>query len=183
MQEIDNLITTLENYKISSSQDSDFTQQIIDWIKKYREFAFVKANLEGHITGSMMITNPAKTKVLLMLHKKFQRWQQFGWHCDGDTDVRNVAIREFHEESGIIQDPKILDPLFQIDIHDIPIDKKLTPSHKHFDIMFLGIIDENIPFFRQESEVDDIRWFDIEWIEKYVEKEIFQRIQKIHIFL
>ena len=55
----------------------------------------------------MIITNPEKTKVLLMLHKKFQRWQQFGGHCDGEIDVRNVAIREFHEESGITLEPEL----------------------------------------------------------------------------
>jgi 8-oxo-dGTP pyrophosphatase MutT (NUDIX family) len=56
----------------------------------------------------MMITNPERTKVLLMLHKKFQRWQQFGGHCDGETDVRSVAIREFHEESDILAEPEII---------------------------------------------------------------------------
>ena len=54
-----------------------------------------------------MIVNPEKTKVLLMLHKKFQRWQQFGGHCDGEIDVRNVAVREFHEESGITLEPEL----------------------------------------------------------------------------
>jgi hypothetical protein len=36
------------------------------------------------------------------------------------------------------------------------------PEHKHFDILYLGIISEDTPFSRQESEVDDIRWFDLE---------------------
>ena len=55
-----------------------------------------------------MIANPERTKVLLMLHKKFGRWQQFGGHCDGEVDVRNVALREFHEESGILVEPEII---------------------------------------------------------------------------
>ncbi len=117
-----------------------------------------------------------------MLHKKFQRWQQFGWHCDGDTDVRNVAIREFHEESGIAVEPTILWDIFMVDVHDIPVDKKGTPPHKHYDVMYLWVIAEDIPFVRQESEVDDIRWFDIDVIENDIEYEIFQRIQKIKTF-
>jgi hypothetical protein len=68
------------------------------------------------------------------------------------------------------------------DIHDIPLDKKGTPPHKHFDIVYLGIIPEGTPFSRQESEVDDIKWFDIDGIEDYVEVEIFQGIQKIKTF-
>jgi len=108
--------------------------------------------------------------------------QQFGWHCDGEIDVKNVAIREFHEESGIAVEPTIIWDIFMADIHDIPLDKKGTPPHKHFDIVYLGIIPEGTPFSRQESEVDDIKWFDIDGIEDYVEVEIFQGIQKIKTF-
>jgi 8-oxo-dGTP pyrophosphatase MutT (NUDIX family) len=72
----------------------------------------------------MMIANPEKTKVLLMLHKKFQCWQQFGGHCDGETDVRGVAVREFHEESGISLEPEISPDLFHVEVHDIPLDRK-----------------------------------------------------------
>jgi 8-oxo-dGTP pyrophosphatase MutT (NUDIX family) len=55
-----------------------------------------------------MITNPSRTRVLMMFHLKLQMWLQFGGHCDGDTDIRRVAIREFHEESGIIIEPEIV---------------------------------------------------------------------------
>lgn len=72
----------------------------------------------------MIITNPERTKVLLMLHKKFQRWQHFGGHCDGEIDVRNVAIREFHEESGIEIEPEIYPGILHVDVHNVPIDSK-----------------------------------------------------------
>jgi hypothetical protein len=68
------------------------------------------------------------------------------------------------------------------DIHDIPLDKKGTPPHKHFDIMYLGTIPEDTPFSRQELEVDDIRWFDIDGIGQYVEPDMLQRIEKIRQF-
>lgn len=129
----------------------------------------------------MVIMNPSRTKVLLMLHKKFKRWQQFGGHCDGEIDVRAVAIREFHEESGIDTEPTIIGNIFLADVHDVPLDAKWRPPHYHFDIMYLGIIGEHVPFSRQESEVDDIRWFPIEWIDKYVEEDMVNRINKIKI--
>lgn len=47
----------------------------------------------------MLMTNPSRTRVLLMFHKRFQTWSQFGGHCDGEIDIKNVALREFHEES------------------------------------------------------------------------------------
>ena len=159
---LEQLIILLKDYFLSSPEDREATMKIIEWIEQYREFAFVKDNLEGHLTGSMIITNPERTKVLLMLHKKFQRWQQFGWHCDGEIDVQSVALREFHEESGIITEPEISGEIFHVDVHDVPLDAKGRPPHFHFDILYLGIVPEDTVFTRQESEVDDIRWFTLD---------------------
>jgi 8-oxo-dGTP pyrophosphatase MutT (NUDIX family) len=72
----------------------------------------------------MFIVNPEMTKVLLMLHKKFGRWQQFGGHCDGETDVRSVAIREFHEESGVEESIEVIPGIFHVGVHDVPLDAK-----------------------------------------------------------
>jgi NADH pyrophosphatase NudC (nudix superfamily) len=38
----------------------------------------------------------------------------------------------------------------------------------HYDIRFLGVIDENSEIIRQEDEVDDIKWFLLEDIEKII---------------
>jgi 8-oxo-dGTP pyrophosphatase MutT (NUDIX family) len=179
---LNSLISSLKKHAEKFPGEKHASEQIIAWIGKHWEFAFVKENLDGHLTGSMMITNPARTKVLLMLHKKFQRWQQFGGHCDGEIDVRAVATREFHEESGISIEPEIIWDIFLVDIYDIPLDAKWRPPHHHSDIMYLGVISEDTPFIRQESEVDDIWWFDIEGIEKYVTSGMVQRIQKIKNF-
>lgn len=102
------LISSLQSHAERVSEDRTACERTIAWIREHGESAFIKENLEGHLTGSIMITNPERTKVLLMLHKKFQRWQQFGGHCDGETDVLGVAIREFHEESGISLEPEIV---------------------------------------------------------------------------
>lgn len=116
-----------------------------------------------------------------MFHKKLQFWLQFWGHADGEVDILNVAIREFHEESGIDMEPMMIDWIFNADVHDIP-ENRWVPSHKHLDILYLGIIPEDTPFSRQESEVDDIRWFDIEWIEKYIgEKRMLDMIEQIKI--
>lgn len=142
---------------------------------------------DGHITASMLVMNPEKTKVLLMFHKKLQRWLQFGGHSDDSPDVLETAIREFHEESGIIEEPEIFSyhgwdilPIFDLDIHDIPPDAKGRPKHKHYDIRFLGMIPDTVVLSRQLDETDDMRWFDIEGIEKYIEeKNLLRMIEKI----
>lgn len=168
---IPSLISSLQKHAQDFPLEKSYTDQTIDWIRQYGEFAFVKDNTLGHVTGSMLITNTERTKVLLMFHKKLQFLVQFGGHCDGEMDVLAVAIREFHEESGIEIEPVVLAGIFDIHVHDIPIDKKGTPPHIHHDILYLGSIPEDTPFARQESEVDDIRWFDIDGMEKYIAEE------------
>ena len=159
---IDQLIHSLQLHAELYPSEADSAEQSIAWMEQFQEFAFVKENLAGHVTASMFITNPERTKVLLMLHKKFQRWQQFGGHCDGEIDVRNVAIREFHEESGILTEPEMSDTIFHVYVHDVPLDAKGRPAHHHYDILYLGTIPEDTLFSRQESEVDDIRWFSLD---------------------
>jgi 8-oxo-dGTP pyrophosphatase MutT (NUDIX family) len=178
---METLIASLQEYGNLNAQNQSKADDIIDWITKYGEFAFQRENLDGHITGSLLIMNEKKTKVLLMFHKKLQMWLQFGGHADGEIDIQNVAIREFHEESGIDIEPTMMDDIFNVDVHDIP-ENRWTPPHKHLDILYLGIIPEDTPFSRQESEVDDIRWFDLEWIEKYIgEKRMLDMIEQIKI--
>lgn len=96
---LEQLILSLQDHITAFPEDREATEKVIGWIEQYQEFAFVKENLLGHITGSLFIVNPSRTKILLMFHKKLQMWIQFGGHADGKVDIRNVAVREFHEES------------------------------------------------------------------------------------
>lgn len=173
------LISSLLIHGQTDPSEKEFCDEIISWIEKYQDFAFLKDNTHGHITASMMITNPEHTRVLLMFHKKLQMWVQFWGHCDGEIDTLSVAIREFHEESGISFEPTLVGGIFHVDVHNIP-EYRTTAKHKHYDIMYLGEIPDTIEFSRQEAEVDDIRWFDIDGIENTLwEKWMVSRIQKI----
>lgn len=175
------LISSLKDHKNLENEDAISTWAVIDWIEKHGDFAFVKENLEWHITGSMFIVNPEMSKVLLMLHKKFGRWQQFGGHCDGETDVRSVAIREFHEESGVEESIEVIPGIFHVGVHDVPLDAKWRPPHFHFDIMYLWILWEDVTLSHQISEVDAIAWFDLEAALTINDEDLMHTlIQKIH---
>src|SRR5687767_14269611 len=124
-------------------------------IKKLREFiashpdCFSRTLLEGHVTASGLVVTEDFEQVLLTHHKKLGTWLQLGGHCDGDSEVQNVALRECQEESGLT-DLKIFDPcpyfnsisfsplFFDIDIHTIP-ERKNEPNHIHYDIRYLVV--------------------------------------------
>lgn len=174
------LFLSLQEHSQKFPIQKDNCEMVIALINKYSTGAFQNQNWDGHITCSMLITNIEKTRVLLMFHKKLQFWLQFGGHSDGDSDTLATAIREFHEESGIQIEPEIIWWIFDVDIHDIPVDLKWRPVHQHYDILYLASIPEDTPFDMQVEEVDDIRWFDIESISEYVgEKRMLDMMEKI----
>lgn len=46
----------------------------------------------AHITGSAIIMDVRQGRVLLMLHRKLNRWVQPGGHGDGETDPADIAL-------------------------------------------------------------------------------------------
>jgi 8-oxo-dGTP pyrophosphatase MutT (NUDIX family) len=100
------------------------------------ETCFERDSLKGHITGSAWLIDPSETYVLLTHHKKLGKWLQLGGHCDGNLDVRKVALKEAKEESGISNIAFVNDAIFDLDIHEIPTYRNI-PAHLHYDVRFL----------------------------------------------
>jgi len=79
MEKFTQLIASLENHAKLFPEEKDCSERIIAFLEKNREKSFHNWHWDdGHITASMMIVNPERTKVLLMFHKKLQKWLQFG---------------------------------------------------------------------------------------------------------
>ena len=97
---------------------------------------FSRAQEEAHFTGSAVVCDPEGERVVLVHHRKLQRWLQLGGHADGDRDLARVALKEAEEESGltglVLDDPAI----FDIDKHWIP-ERKDVPGHWHYDVRFV----------------------------------------------
>ena len=89
----------------------------------------------GHFTGSAWLVDRSGERVLLTHHKKLGLWLQLGGHADGDADLRAVALREAHEESGLTD--LVIEPaIFDLDCHLIPPHKGDT-EHFHYDVRFV----------------------------------------------
>jgi 8-oxo-dGTP pyrophosphatase MutT (NUDIX family) len=110
----------------------------------------------GHLTGSVLITDPMATHVLLMLHRRVGLWLQMGGHCEpGDRSLQEAAAREATEESGIaglVLDPDIL----QLDVH--PVTCSLGVPTRHFDVQYLAVAPVDA-VTRVSAESLDMRWF------------------------
>jgi 8-oxo-dGTP pyrophosphatase MutT (NUDIX family) len=89
-----------------------------------------------HLTASALVVDATGERVLLCLHRRLGRWLQTGGHCEpDDRTLRDVALREATEESGIAG--LVVDPVpLRLDRHVVPCGP-LRPAH-HLDVQYLA---------------------------------------------
>lgn len=148
--------------------------------------AFVEANADcferslakGHITGSAWITSPNGSpngqRVVLIHHRKLDRWFQPGGHADGDPDIAAVALREAQEETELPDLLLVSPAIFDVDVHPIPA-RGDVEAHLHYDIRFLIQSGEAIPY-GENSEVKAICWLTLDEAEALADSESVGRM-------
>ena len=153
--------------KYSLSQEGikrEYAQRCIALLEKYDDtLAFTRKCFDdGHFTASTFVVNPDYTRILLMHHIKFDRWQQFWGHADGEINLKNVALRELEEESWIpMNEMDMQKDILELDIHEV-IESWDEPTHLHYDVRYLVTVQENIALQKEDTEVHDIAWFDLD---------------------
>ena len=130
----------------------------------------------GHVTGSAWIIDRQKASVLLMHHRKLDRWFQPGGHADGDPDILQVALKEAREETGLEEIEVIDSKIFDVDVHLIPENPK-DPAHYHYDIRFLlGADSQKSLIINTESK--DLAWVPFDKVEQYNHSNSIMRMVK-----
>jgi 8-oxo-dGTP pyrophosphatase MutT (NUDIX family) len=96
----------------------------------------------GHITCSGLVLAPDGNRLLLVHHRRLDRWLLPGGHVEPeDAAIEDAGRREVIEETGAV----LADgtpPLIGIDVHGIPA-RRDQPYHLHHDLLF---------FFRAETD-------------------------------
>ncbi|MDZ7900489.1 MAG: NUDIX hydrolase [Arcicella sp.] len=167
------LLTLLENHNPTAPQEVQFTQQTISFVKENPD-CFERSLLIGHVTGSAWIVDKSHQFTLLTHHRKLDKWFQTGGHCDGDSDVMNVALKEAQEETGLSDIQAINPNIFDIDIHEIP-ERKGIPTHLHYDVRFLFEADINEPL-TVSSESTGLAWVALSEVSKLNDSESIIRM-------
>ncbi|MGX6960555.1 MAG: NUDIX hydrolase [Rickettsia endosymbiont of Pentastiridius leporinus] len=129
---------------------------MLEFLNEYNS-PFSRDSKLGHFTASGFLINNDKTKFLLMHHKKLNTWLQLGGHCDGNSNILEVALREAKEESGISEIEVVSDQIFDIDVHYIP-KRPNEPAHYHYDVRFLLKTINNDNFIKN-NESHELKWF------------------------
>lgn len=151
------------------------------------EDLFVRSNMSGHVTSSVVVLNEERDQILLIGHKFLRKWLPPGGHYEDPGSIWESGMREVAEETGLTG--LELHPWcathgipLDIDTHAVPENpKKGEGPHFHHDFRYVAIarhVGELVP---QEQEVDGVRWATFEELALMDDRRLTQLVKKLEI--
>ena len=166
----------LDRHQPADAHEARMLENIKAFVRRYDDF-HSRQQLAGHLTGSAWVVSEDRTHALLTYHGKFDCWVQLGGHVEDDADMLSAALREAHEESGLVKVTPLSEQIFDVDVHAIPANPK-EPAHFHYDIRFLFAADRSVPLI-VSSESKDLAWVEIEKIAELTgEESVLRMVRK-----
>lgn len=119
--------------------------------------------MKHHFCASAIIINPSNKKILLVKHKKFNKWVQPGGHIEENETPEDCALREVYEETGLrIKLIGIRFPREDDFLRPLAIQRNTGGNGElHIDIVYLGVPKnefENTEKY-DKNESYGIKWF------------------------
>lgn len=177
-----NFIKTIEQYQAMTEQEKIDQKLMLQFITRNPD-VLDRTCLSGHMTSSVFIMNPKRTKVLLGFHNIYESWGWFGGHHDGMDDCLEVALKEATDETGITFFEEIKDAPISLDVITVNNHIKngaFIPDHLHLNVTFGLITTEKQLFTYNKKEHSGLKWFDVEEYLDHVKEErmkpIYQKI-------
>lgn len=178
------LIQELKDYIPFNEQEKKDQELLITLLEKETDL-FTRNNSLYHFTASCWIVNPTHTKVLMIYHRIFDSWSWCGGHADGNPHLKEVAIQEMKEETGITK-MKDFNSIFSLEILTVEGHFKnnaYVNSHLHLNITYLFEVDEKEPLQVNILETKGVKWIDIDHLKNEVSEpwmmdHIYQKLIK-----
>ena len=157
----------LKKYEPKSQSQIKIKEKFIELYNTYGDGIFER-NDYGHVTASSIILNKKMDKMLMIYHNIYKHYGWQGGHNDGNSDPLDVAIDEACEETGLTR-LIVIDKVYSLDILPVKSHYKngfLVESHDHYNFTYVFIAYERDEIYYNEKESSDIKWVDLEDLDK-----------------
>lgn len=148
------VVALLDAVVDTDEASAGYRRRTLEFIAEHDD-ALYRTCLAGHLTGSALVVDAARERVLLMLHAKLAMWLQPGGHADGEGHLAAVALREAQEETGIVG-LRVAEPAIDCDVHSIPA-RPDEPEHVHLDVRFVVLAPPDA-VVQGNHESHELRW-------------------------
>jgi 8-oxo-dGTP pyrophosphatase MutT (NUDIX family) len=160
----------IKGFQPTCPQEEGDKRIMMEYISQYPDTILTRTCTLGHLTGSSMIFNPKRDKVLMIYHKIYRSWSWTGGHADGEEDLLQVAMREAREETGV-EYLRPLTGLFALDV--LPVwghwkRGSYVSAHMHLNLTYLLEASEKESLRIKEDENSGVAWIPIEDLKDYV---------------
>lgn len=183
-----NYLEELKNYDPKNGQEAADREMILSYIKTFPDTILTRENRFAHMTGSSMIFNRKRDRVLMVYHNIYRSWSWTGGHADGETDLLFVAMKEAREETGVktlrvLQEKAGAGFLAAVDV--LPVwghvkRGRYVSSHLHLNFSYLLEADEEEALYIKEDENSLVAWLPIaEWKDKVTEPDMIPVYEKL----
>ncbi|MDL2215655.1 NUDIX hydrolase [Ruminococcaceae bacterium OttesenSCG-928-N02] len=167
-------IKAIEGFAPTCEQERMEKAVMLKFARENRDTVLFRENQIAHMTGSSMIFNTARTKVLMAHHNIYNSWAWTGGHADGEADLLALALREAQEETGVKGVKVLCNEVASLDILAVPAHFKrgaYVPPHLHLSLAYLFQADENEETHLKADENSAVAWLPIESLEQHVTEE------------
>ena len=171
------LLALLARHRAFDADERAALERIVRFVRSEPR-CFARDLETGHMTGSAWVTSAGADRVVLVHHRKLERWLQPGGHADGDADLARVAEREAAEETGLRSIALWTPEIYDVDVHAIPA-RGEEPEHFHYDVRFRFTADPSeAPVASAESRA--VRWLSLDEARRIApESSVLRMIEKL----
>ena len=184
------LIEDLNKFIPFNSEEAKDKEVLLNALNSDIDYS-TRDNLFGHLSASAWVISKDKKKILMAYHNIYDSFSWLGGHADGNYNLKEVALKEVKEESGLKNIRLLSDDIFSVEVLTVDghyKNNKYVNSHLHLNVTYLVEADADEEIRIKEDENSDIAWFDKdeainkskeEWFKQHIYKKLNKKLEQM----